>query len=111
MAISDIDLNILRDEVLLLGGAAETAIARATRSLMERDSELAEAVIREDDEIDLMENKIDQHCTDILLQSPSPDIDRRFIIAVSRTAPIIERIADHAVNIANTRSCLLVNHN
>jgi len=97
---SDVNMNLLRDEILLLGGAAETAIARATRALIERDSELAEAVIIEDDEIDRMENEIDKHCTSILMQGQFPPMDLRFVITVSRTAPIIERIADHAVNIA-----------
>jgi phosphate transport system protein len=102
MQASDIiNLNELRDQILLLGGAAEAAIARATRSLMERDFELAEAVIAEDDEIDRLENQIDEQCTNILIHGHRfTDSDLRFVLAVSRTAPIIERIADHAVNIA-----------
>ena len=41
------DLNRLRDKLLMMGGAAERAIALSTRSLIERDSELAERVIRD----------------------------------------------------------------
>ena len=67
MQVSDADLNLLRDKILLLGGAAETAIARAIRALVERDFELAEAVIAEDDEIDLLENQIDHDCTELLV--------------------------------------------
>ncbi|MEW6732218.1 MAG: phosphate signaling complex protein PhoU [Acidobacteriota bacterium] len=94
------DFNWLRDNILLLGGAAEAAIARAIRALIERDSDLAETVISEDDAIDLLENQIDQYCFDILTGNRSATVDLRFVIAVSRAAPMIERIADHAVNIA-----------
>jgi phosphate transport system protein len=90
----------LRDKILLLGGAAEDAIARAVRALIDRDGDLAASVIKEDDEIDRMENQIDQDCTDLLLKNEYSSDDLLFVIAVSRTAPIIERIADHAVNIA-----------
>jgi phosphate transport system protein len=94
------NLELLRDRILLMGGAAEAAIARATRALIDRDIELAEAVIVEDDEIDLLENQIDQDCSEFLVSSRLEDQDFRFVLAVLRTAPIIERIADHAVNIA-----------
>src|SRR5439155_22641557 len=67
---------------------------------IDRDCELAETVIAEDDEIDRLENQIDQHCTSILMQGQFEAMDLRFVVTVSRTAPIIERIADHAVNIA-----------
>jgi phosphate transport system protein len=106
-ASETINLNLLRDQILLLGGAAEAAIARATRALIERDSELAETVIVEDDEIDLLENDIDRQCTDILIRGQGDEADLRFVIAISRTAPIIERIADHAVNIAKHALALI----
>ncbi|MFY9227605.1 MAG: phosphate signaling complex protein PhoU [Blastocatellia bacterium] len=100
MSFFEDDLNLLRDRILLLGGAAEAAISRATRALIERDADLAESVIAEDDEIDSMENEIDQYCSDLLINNTSVDLDLRFVISVSRAAQIIERIADHAVNIA-----------
>ena len=93
-------LNQLRDRLLIMGGAAEKAIMLSTRSLMERDSELADRVIREDDTIDQMELDIDQMCVDILVLKQPAASDLRFVISVARTAPTVERIADHAVNIA-----------
>jgi phosphate transport system protein len=94
------NLNLLRDRLLVMGGAAEKAIMLATRALMERDSDLAERVIREDDAIDQMELEIDQLCVDILVLKQPAASDLRFVISVARTAPTVERIADHAVNIA-----------
>jgi len=94
------DLNRLRDKLLVMGGAAEHAIAFSIQALIERDSELAARVIREDDQIDQMELEIDQMCVDILALKQPAASDLRFVISTARVAPTVERIADHAVNIA-----------
>ena len=94
------DLNRLRDKLLMMGGAAERAIALSTRSLIERDSDLAERVIREDDQVDQMELEVDRACVDILVLKQPAASDLRFVISVARAAPVVERIADHTVNIA-----------
>ena len=96
----DPGLNLLRDKILLMGGAAENAIARALKAIVDRDSEMAEQVIRDDDRIDRLELEIDEACIDTLvLQRPNAS-DLRFVVGVAKAAPNIERIADHAVNIA-----------
>jgi len=94
------NLNLLRDRLLIMGGAAEKAIMLSMRALIERDTELAERVIREDDAIDQMEVEIDQMCVDVLVLKQPAAGDLRFVVSVARTAPTVERIADHAVNIA-----------
>src|SRR5690606_26922687 len=98
--IIDQQLDILRDKILLLGGATETAVQRAMRALVERDSELAKRVLAEDDAINQMEVEIDRMSIEILaLQQPAAH-DLRFVISVAKITPILERIADHASNIA-----------
>ena len=94
------NLNVLRDKLLIMGGAAEKAIMLAIRSLSERDSDLAERVVREDDAIDRMEIEVDQMCVDVLVLKQPAASDLRFVVSVARTAPMVERISDHAVNIA-----------
>jgi phosphate transport system protein len=94
------DLTRLRDKLLIMGGATEQAIALAARALIERDSDLADRVVIEDDRIDQMEVEIDATCVDILVLKQPAASDLRFVISVARTAPQVERIADHAVNIA-----------
>ena len=98
MAMIINNLNQMRDKLLMMGGAAERAIALSARALIERDSELAEQVIREDDAIDRMELEIDAMGADLLMLRPPTDL--RVVLALTRSAPIVERIADHAVNIA-----------
>lgn len=94
------NLNQIRDKLLVMGGAAEKAIMLSMRALEERDSSLAERVIREDDAIDSMEVELDQMCVDVLVLKQPAASDLRFVVSVARTAPMVERIGDHAVNIA-----------
>jgi len=96
----DHDLNRLRDKLLIMGGSAEKAIKLATQALVERDSALAEQVIHDDYKIDRLENEIDEICIDLLALRQPTASDLRFVVAAAKTAPAIERIADHAVNIA-----------
>lgn len=98
--IIDRKLDILRDKLLLLGGTTEKALYLSMRSLTERDSELARKVIKDDKVINKMEVEIDQMSVEILaLQQPAAH-DLRFVISVAKITPVLERIADHAANIA-----------
>jgi phosphate transport system protein len=98
--IIDQQLDLLRDKILLLGGATEAAVHRAMQSLVERDSDLAQKVLDDDKVIDQMELEIDQLSIEILaLQQPAAH-DLRFVISVAKITPILERIADHASSIA-----------
>jgi phosphate transport system protein len=96
----DDELNSLRDRVLLLGGEAETALQKAMRSLMDRDSDLARGVLNHDDAVDRIEVEIDRQCIDIIALRQPAARDLRFVISVAKMAPVLERIADHACNIA-----------
>ncbi|CAN5654895.1 phosphate signaling complex protein PhoU [soil metagenome] len=98
--IIDQQLDLLRDKILLLGGATEAAVQKAMQALTERDSELAQRVLDEDRAINKMELEIDRLSVEILaLQQPAAH-DLRFVISVAKITPILERIADHASNIA-----------
>ncbi|HSI88478.1 MAG TPA: phosphate signaling complex protein PhoU [Pyrinomonadaceae bacterium] len=98
--IIDQQLDLLRDKILLLGGATETAVRKAMQALVDRDSDLAREVLDEDKIIDQMELEIDRLTVEILaLQQPAAH-DLRFVISVAKITPILERIADHAGSIA-----------
>lgn len=96
----DDELNSLRDRVLLLGGEVETALERAMQSLTERDSKLASEVLENDDTVDRLEVQIDRQCIEIIALRQPAASDLRFVITVAKMAPVLERIADHACNIA-----------
>jgi phosphate transport system protein len=96
----DYDLEGLRNRVLLLGGQTETALARAMFALDERDTATARGVLRDDDRIDQLELEIDRLCIDVLALRQPAARDLRFVVSVAKVTPILERIADHACNIA-----------
>src|ERR1700754_3380894 len=98
----DDELSSLRDRVLLLGGEAEQALERAMYALSERDSEVARDVLDHDDQVDHLEVEIDHQCIDIIALRQPAARDLRFVISVAKMAPVLERIADHACNIART---------
>ncbi len=98
--ILDRELDVLRDRVLLLGGETERALQRAIYSLVERDSVTAKEVLEADDEIDRLEVEIDVLCVDTLALRQPAARDLRFVITVAKITPLLERIADHACNIA-----------
>src|ERR671932_1254050 len=96
----DEELDTLRDRVLLMGGETEGALQRAMYALVERDSEAAREVLANDDAIDRLEVEIDRLCIDLLALRQPAARDLRFVISVAKVTPILERIADHACNIA-----------
>jgi phosphate transport system protein len=98
----DDELSSLRDRVLLLGGEAEQALERAMYALSKRDSEVARDVLDHDDQVDHLEVEIDRQCIDIIALRQPAARDLRFVISVAKMAPVLERIADHACNIART---------
>lgn len=101
-------LDFLRDKILLLGGTTEAAVFRAMQSLTTRDSELAKKVLEEDSVIDQMELEIDRLSIEILGSQQPTAHDLRFVISVAKITPILERIADHAGNIAD--AALILNN-
>jgi phosphate transport system protein len=106
--LSDSAVNRLRDHLLLMGGEVERAIDQATRALIERDSELAHQVLSDDDRVDQLELEADQLCVDLLsFQSTQPH-ELRLIVTAIKITPILERIADHACNIA--RAAIYLNN-
>jgi phosphate transport system protein len=96
----DQELDALRDSVLRMGGEAEAALKRAMHALIERDDDAAREVLKHDDAIDQLEVDIDQQCVDIFVLRQPAARDLRFVMSVAKMAPVLERIADHACNIA-----------
>jgi phosphate transport system protein len=96
----DEELDELRSSVLRLGGEAENALRRALHSLAERDTSEARDVLDHDDAIDQLEVEVDRRAIDIFALRQPAARDLRFVMSVTKMAPVIERIADHACNIA-----------
>jgi phosphate transport system protein len=100
--VFETELNQLRKRLLFMGDRVVEAIDLAARSLAEHDSDLAEKVIAGDDRIDELELEIEQSCIRILALRAPEARDLRLVMTVNRLIPILERIADHACNIARS---------
>ena len=99
-SVLETELKQLRERVLFMGDLAEEAIERAMRALVEHNTGLAEEVIKDDDRVDNLELEIEWACIRVLaLRSPEAR-DLRFVMGANRLVPILERIADHACNLA-----------
>jgi len=96
----DKELQELHYSILAMGGLTEEAIDKAIRSLVKQDVELAEKVIENDDVIDKMEIDIVDKCIKLIATQQPIGKDLRIIFTSSRIVTDLERIADHAVDIA-----------
>jgi len=94
------ELEALREQLLMMGGRAETAIRKSIRALETREPELATEVLGDDGAIDRLEIEVEERCVRLLaLQQPMAR-DLRFITAALKISNDLERVGDHAVNIA-----------
>jgi phosphate transport system protein len=93
-------LEALRRRLILMGGEVETQIRASIEALTEGSAEKAQAVIARDEEIDRLENQIEEEAIQLLALEQPVAIDLRFLVGVLKINNDLERIGDHAVNIA-----------
>jgi len=93
-------LEELRRNIILMGGEVERQIHRAIEALIEVDPEKAHSVIEADHEIDRMEMKVEDLAVQLFAMQQPVAVDLRFLIAALKINNDLERIGDHAVNIA-----------
>ena len=96
----DAELNEVRARLLEMGGKVELMIADSVKSLVERDSALAERTICTDAGINQMEIEIDRKCLHILARRQPAARDLRFVALALKIVTDLERIGDQCVSIA-----------
>ncbi len=96
------ELAALRLRLLDMSSAVEELLATAIEALVEWDPAKAQAVILGDREVDMLEVELDEACINLLALQQPVARDLRFITMAMRIAGDLERIGDHAVNIAET---------
>lgn len=96
------DLSALREKFFFLGERTVEAVERGLHALATRDVKLARQVVEDDSVIDQIELEIDRLTIEILALRQPAAHDLRMVIAVLKITPILERIADHAANIAKS---------
>jgi phosphate transport system protein len=97
-----LELESLRNRLSEMAGRAETAMTKSMEALKKGDLSLAQQVRSEDPAIDRLELEVESQCLSFLgLQQPVAR-DLRFLVAAIRLSNDLERIGDHAVNIAQS---------
>lgn len=94
------ELEAVRSKVLQMGGIVEEQLARATRALVNGDSELAGQVVDDDVRVNAMEVEIDEECVRIVALRQPAASDLRLVMAVIKTITDLERIGDEAKRVA-----------
>ncbi len=93
-------LGTLKQRLLDMSQRAEELVELSVEALLTRDPGKAEAVVAADREVDMLELEVEQLAIELLaLQQPMAR-DLRFIIGAIKISSDIERVGDHAVNIA-----------
>ena len=103
------ELAQLKQRLLDMSGQAEDLVDLGIKSLLERDRAIAEQVIAGDKVLNALEVEIEQRAVRLLaLQQPMAR-DLRFLIGTIKVSSDLERVGDHAVNIAES-AVRLVDH-
>ena len=90
----------LEQELLRMGALVEDQLRAAVRALTDQNSALAHDIIQEDDRVDQMEMDIERRCLTLLaLQQPLAS-DLRAVSTALKIITDLERMADHATDIA-----------
>ncbi|MBV17419.1 MAG: phosphate transport system regulatory protein PhoU [Thalassospira sp.] len=102
----DEELTRLNNIISQMGGLAESQLISAIRSIVKRDSELAEKVIISDHRIDMLEQEVQDFAVRLLaLRQPMAD-DLRQVVTTLKLSNDLERIGDLAKNIAKRAQVL-----
>jgi len=95
------ELEDLRNKVLTMGGLVEQQIELAVKAFTNGDVELAEQVIKQDNQVDALEMAIDlESCQILALRQPAA-FDLRLLLTVIKVINELERVGDLAERIAN----------
>ncbi len=99
----DHELDSIRAKLLSMSEIADQMLAGAVQALMTQNIEVAAAVIERDELIDTLDREIEAIVLLLLAtQQPVVGSDLRFLSATLKVITDLERIGDHAVNIAKT---------
>ena len=90
----------LKQRLLDMSDLATSLLDLSVDALLSRDANMAEAVISGDKELDLMELELEDQAINLLATQQPMARDLRFIISSIKVTNDLERVGDHAVNIA-----------
>ncbi len=93
------ELDVLHKDLTKMGAVIEQSMTNMIEALVTQNTELAQAVIDNDHEINQMEHTIEKECILLIARQQPIASDLRDIAAVLKIVTDLERIADHCADI------------
>lgn len=94
------EIEYIKEQVLNLGTLVEENLYRAIKAVETKSTDLANEVIKKDEEIDAAETELEEEVLKLLALHQPLATDLRYLIAVLKVNDELERIGDLAVNVA-----------
>src|SRR4030042_323567 len=101
-SVFDREFDDLRTELVTMSVLVDSAIDKSMQALRERDTKLANTVIKNDNEINKYRCKIEEDCLALIATQQPTASDLREIIAILYMIVEMERMGDYATGIAKT---------
>lgn len=102
----DMDLEQIRSKVLQMGGLVESQFHDAMISFKTGNVELAQQVIKNDEQVNRMEVTLDDSCSHLIVRRQPAANDLRTVMATIKVITDLERIGDEATKIARSTANL-----
>ncbi|MCH3964060.1 MAG: phosphate signaling complex protein PhoU [Clostridium sp.] len=96
----DYALDEMHNDLLRMGSIVEKQIHKCIESLVNHDEDLARQTIKNDDLVDDLQREIEDKCIKLTAKEQPLAIDLRTIFTTTKLVTDLERMADHAVDIA-----------
>jgi len=103
-------LEELHLDLIKMGSLVEESIEKTILALKKQDIKLAERIVKNDDLIDDLEQKIEEKCLIIIARQQPLAKDLRAIGAALKMITDMERIADHSADIAEITMRMVNEH-
>ena len=105
----DNELEGLKTSLIKMGSIAEESVHLSIKALLDKDPSIIQQVYENEKRINSLEIEIDNTIVDILALQQPVAIDLRLILAAQKINNDLERIGDHAINIAESVIVILKN--
>jgi phosphate transport system protein len=103
----DEELQGVKKALLEIAAMVEDSIVRSLDAVKKKNTKAADKVLEIDHEIDKREMAIEEQCIELIARHQPVGADLRFLIGVIKINNDLERMGDHAVNIATQVSYLI----
>jgi len=103
----DTELTQLKQQLLKMGGLAETMVDDAVKSLVERDASQLDQIYEREKEVNALQVSIDETCLKLTALYQPTAGDLRFLMGASKINTELERLGDQAINICDVVKKLL----